>query len=193
MKVATRRHPTRHIAMFIATAVATCSRSARIYEASYVAEPGRPWVDLKGKRYYRAPPDENVPDNKQAPTIPIGDRLLKTMMRRHAKGDRYVVQFAGRPVDCKKAFVSTVERARKLYPKLFKRDDGSPKRIVRHILRHTGITWLAIKGVDPFEICQFAGLSMEIFERVYAHHHPDYMSGIRKAQAKQPKLKVAAE
>jgi hypothetical protein len=36
-------------------------------------------------------------------------------------------------------------------------------------------------------------LTLETFERVYSHHHPDYMEGIRKAQAKQPKLKVAAE
>jgi hypothetical protein len=51
-----------------------------------------------------------------------------------------------------------------------------------------------MQGIDPYEICKFAGLTLETFERVYSHHHPDYMAGIRKAQAKQPKPpKMAAE
>ena len=65
--------------------------------------------------------------------------------------------------------------------------DGTPKRIVRHSLRHTGVTWLALAGVDPYEICKFAGLTMETFERVYSHHHPDFMSGIKNAQSGKPR------
>jgi len=126
-QLVTRRRPTKHILMFVAAAISTCSRSARIYEASYISEVGRPWADLKAKLYYRAAPDETVSAIKQAPTIPIGEGLLKSMIRRHAAGDRYVVEFKGKPVDCKKAFVNTVERARKAYPKLFHRPDGTPK------------------------------------------------------------------
>ena len=191
-KVTERRH-IKHIVQFVAAAVGTCSRSARIYEASYVAEPGRPYVDLEAGLYYRAAPGEAVSANKQAPTIPVGDRLLKAMKRWHARGDRYVVQYAGRPVDCKKAFNTAVSAARKAYPDLFKRPDGSEKLIVRHTLRHTGVTWLAIQGVDPYEICKFAGLTMETFERVYSHHHPDFMAGVRKAQAKPAKVTKLVE
>ncbi len=46
--------------------------------------------------------------------------------------------------------------------------------------------------IDPYEICKFAGLTLEAFERAYSHHNPDYMAGIRKAQANQPELKIAA-
>ena len=181
---ATKRWPTRHVAKFIATAVDTCSRAARIYEASYDAQPGRPWINLATGDYFRAAPDEKVAANKRAPTIRIGDRLHKSM-RLWARRDRYVCEFAGRSADPKKAFMSTVERARARYPALFKRPDGSEKVVVRHILRHTGITWLALQAVDPYEICKYAGLSLETFERVYSHHHPDYMSGIRRAKAKK--------
>ena len=153
-QLVTRRRPTKHILMFVAAAISTCSRSARIYEASYISEVGRPWADLKAKLYYRAAPDETVSAIKQAPTIPIGEGLLKSMIRRHAAGDRYVVEFKGKPVDCKKAFVNTVERARKAYPKLFRRPDGTPKQVVRHTLRHTGITWRAIQGIDPLRNLQ---------------------------------------
>ena len=184
-RVETTKRPNKHIVKFIAAGIGTCSRSARIHQASYVAEPGRPFVDLDNGIYYRAAPDEKVAANKQAPPIPIGSRLLKSMKRWHAAGDKYLVEFAGRPADCRRAFEATVKRARKAYPDLFKRDDGSPKKIVRHILRHTGITWLAIAGVDPYEICKFAGLTMETFERVYSHHHPAYMQGVMKAQAKK--------
>jgi integrase len=182
--VGTSKHTTRHIVKFIATAVVTCSRSARIYEASYVGEPGRPFVDLEKARYHRAWADEVVSANKQAPTIPIGPRLLKAMRRWRAAGDTYVVEYNGQPANPKKAFTSTVGRARKAYPLLFKRDDGTEKQILRHTLRHTGITWLALQGVDVYEICNFAGLTKETFERVYAHHHPDYMDGVMKAQGK---------
>jgi integrase len=180
------------VCKFIAVAIATCSRSARIYEASYDAEVGHPWVDLEEKIFYRAAQDENVPANKRAPPIPLGERILAAMKRWHAKGDRYVVEWAGKPANCKRAFAQTVLRARKQNPDLFKRPDGTPKEVVRHTLRHTGITWLALAGVDPYEICKFAGLSMEVFERVYSHHHPAYMRGVMKAQRKGNKL-VAAE
>ena len=183
-RVETTKRPNKHIVKFIAAGIGTCSRSARIHQASYLAEPGRPFVDLVAGFYHRAAPGEKVAANKQAPPIPIGSRLLKSMNRWHAGGDKYLVEFAGRPADCRRAFEATVRRARKAYPDLFKRDDGSPKKIVRHTLRHTGITWLAIAGVDPYEICKFAGITMETFDRVYSHHHPAYMKGVMKAQEK---------
>lgn len=197
--VETTRRRWRHLVPFVATAIATCSRSARIYEASYVAEPGRPYVDLRRGIYHRSWQGEVVAGNKRAPTVPVPDRLLRAMRHwsadkvrrgRVVPGDRYVVQYANRAADPKKAFSQCVEAAREAFPTLFRRDDGTPKVIVRHSLRHTGITWYALEGVDPYEICKFAGLSMEVFERVYSHHHPDFMSGIRKAKGRsKPKAK----
>lgn len=195
--VVTSRRRWAHLVPFIATAIATCSRSARIYEASYVAEAGRPWIDLERGVYYRTAPGEVVAGNKRAPTVPVGPLLLKAMRRwaspRTRRGEvlpgrRYVVEYAGRPVDPKGSFTECLERARELYPHLFRLPDGSPKRIVRHSLRHTGVTWLALAGVDPYEICKFAGLTMETFERVYSHHHPDHMQGVRKAQSRKARV-----
>jgi hypothetical protein len=45
-------------------------------------------------------------------------------------------------------------------------------------LRHTALTWLALEGVDVYEILRFGGITMEVFENVYAHHHPDHMKGV---------------
>jgi hypothetical protein len=44
------------------------------------------------------------------------------------------------------------------------------------VLRHTAVTWQAQVGVPSHEICGFFGITMEMFERVYAHHHPDHQS-----------------
>jgi hypothetical protein len=30
--------------------------------------------------------------------------------------------------------------------------------------------------VPPHEICGFFGITLEVFERAYGHHHPDYQS-----------------
>jgi hypothetical protein len=42
---------------------------------------------------------------------------------------------------------------------------------VPYATRYTSVTSVAIAGVDPYEICRFAGLTTEVFEEVYAHHH----------------------
>ncbi len=70
-------------------------------------------------------------------------------------------------LDCDKAFAASVAAL------------GLGDDVVPHTTRHSGITWLALEGVDPWEICRFAGITMEVFEEVYAHHHPDYMDGVR--------------
>jgi integrase len=181
----TARWHRRHVAKFIVVAIATCSRASRIFEAGYVAQPGQPWLDLDHGLFYRAAPGARTYKNKRSPTVPLTSRLLATLRRWHARGDDYVVTYAGRPADPKRGFASNLALARERYPTLFLRPDGTPKHIVRHSLRHTGVTWLALAGVDPYEICKFSGISMAVFESTYSHHHPSFMAGIEKAQGKK--------
>ena len=80
-----------------------------------------------------------------------------------------MVEFNGEPIgSIDKAFAANAALA------------GFSGDVVPHTIRHTGITWLAIEGVDPYEICRYAGITMEVFENVYAHHHPDFMRGVHK-------------
>ncbi len=46
------------------------------------------------------------------------------------------------------------------------------------LLRDAGCA--STKDVDPYEICRYDSITMEIFEDVYAHHHPDFMTGVHK-------------
>ncbi|WP_237481512.1 hypothetical protein [Lichenibacterium dinghuense] len=204
------QRPWAHVGRFIVVAIATCSRSSRVYEASYAPEPGRPWVDLQKGVLYRQAPGTKV-TKKKAPTIDLSPRLVSAMRRwssphtvrgREVPGDRYVVQMRSRPVDPKAGFVLVVEAAvaaaraddaRReavgLEPRrLFLRDDGAPKVIVRHTLRHTGITWLAeTPGVDVEDVCSYAGITRAMFDRVYGHAHRARSRKVVAAQTRKPR------
>ena len=67
--------------------------------------------------------------------------------------------------------------------------DGGDRRelegkVTPHTLRHTAATWLMQNGVPMWEAAGFLGMSKEILEKTYGHHHPDHMKaaalGFRK-------------
>jgi integrase len=50
---------------------------------------------------------------------------------------------------------------------------GLDKDVTPHTLRHTRATWLMQAGIDPWEAAGHLGMSLEMLERHYGHHHPD--------------------
>lgn len=104
---------------------------------------------------------------KKQPSIRMPPRFLAHVRRwkRRRIAIEFLVEWQGEPVKrISKAFRS-VRKAAGLGP------DVTP-----HTLRHTAITWQAQLAVPPHEICGFFGITMEMFERVYGHHHLDYQS-----------------
>lgn len=167
----TKRRPSVHIARFALTAVYTGSRSARIWQASFVKEEGRPFIDLDAGVFYRAWEGERVASNKRAPPIRLPERLLAHMRRWHRLGAKYVVEYLGNPVDPKRAFRNLVDEVLG--------DDA--KGIVRHTLRHTSATWLMQAGTDKWEASGYLGMTLETLEKTYGHHHPDHQAGVGAA------------
>lgn len=160
-----------HVARFLLVALYTGSRSARVWQASFVKEEGRPFVDLDSGVFYRSWDDETVAKNKQAPPIRLPDRILAHMRRWHAMGAKYVVEFHGKAGDPKQAF-----------KRLVKEVLGSEGvDVVRHTLRHTAATWLMQAGTEKWEAAGFLGMTLETLEDTYGHHHPDHQSGVSKA------------
>ena len=51
----------------------------------------------------------------------------------------------------------------------------------RHDLRHTAATWLMQAGADKWAVSGFLGMSVQVLERVYGHHHPDHMKSAVEA------------
>ena len=96
---ATDRHTRRHIARFMVVARYMGSRAGVICGASIAAKrpAGRPWVDLAtGVFYGRAAGERPTRKRKQTVRVPLP--LLAHMRRWHRRGQRFVVEWNGRPV-----------------------------------------------------------------------------------------------
>jgi integrase len=127
-------------------------------------------VDLVGGRL-----DFNTPGarrtNKRRARIPIPAKLLGHLRRASKRGVElgFVINENGKRLgDVKRGFASACRKS--------KLEDVSP-----HVLRHTCATWLMQRGVPMWEAAGFLGMSRETLERVYGHHHPDYLRGAAEA------------
>jgi integrase len=81
------------------------------------------------------------------------------------------VEFNGKPVaSVKKGFKTAVGLAR------------LPGNVTPHTLRHTVATWLMQRGVPIWEAAGFLGMSPEVLQDTYGHHHPDYLQGAAAGQ-----------
>ena len=57
----------------------------------------------------------------------------------------------------------------------------------RHDLRRTAITWTMKRGADKWAAAGFLGLTLDTLERVYGHHHPDYLrSAVEAIERRTP-------
>ncbi len=167
----TGRRSRQHIARFLIAALYTTRRKEAVLTAAlspdFVASKGDPYVDLDQGIFYGRP--SAAGSKKRQPKITVPLRLLGHFRRWRKNGQKFMIEFNGDPVGrIDKAFAANVVAA------------GLSDDVMPHTTRHTGITWLAIEGVDPYEICAYAGITLETFQKHYAHHHPDFMINVRK-------------
>jgi integrase len=173
---ATGRRSLAHIARFILIGLYTGTRAGAICGAALEPTPGKGWIDLENGVFYRRP-DGAHETKKRQPPIRLPDRLLAHLRRWKRLGisRRYVVEWNGAPV---KRINKGFRSARRLA--------GLGDDVVPHALRHTCATWLAQARVPIHEICGYLGMTREMFERVYGHHHPDYQANAVNALSKRP-------
>jgi integrase len=168
--VKTDRASRQHIARFLLVGLYTGSRAGVICSAALTRAIGRGWVDLDNGVFYRNPTGKKV-TKKRAPPIRIPDRLLAHMRRWQRKGlsQNAVVEFNKKPVkSVRKAFARVAE-------------DAKLAGVSPHVLRHTAVTWAMQGGGDLWEVAGFFGMTVEVLERVYGHHHPDHGKGVARA------------
>jgi integrase len=139
-----------------------------------------PQVDLERGVVSFKEPGAKVTNKRRADHVPIPSKLLGHLRRARARGTDlgFVVNDDGaRLADVKRGFASACKRAGL---------DG----VTPHTLRHTAATWLMQARIPTWEASAFLGMSRETLERVYAHHHPDYLRAAAEAQpprlAKRP-------
>lgn len=172
----TARYTLRHLARFVLIGLYTGSRAATIAAASPVHADGRSWVDLDQGIFHRRQVGKKS-TNKRQPTIPIPTRLLAHMRRWHRKKlvVSHFVEWNGKSVaSVKTAFSRAVSEA------------GLPPAVTPHTLRHTAATWLMQSGVDLWEASGYLGMSVEMLQKVYGHHHPQHMRAAAQGITKRP-------
>lgn len=165
----TDRRTRRHIARFILVALYTGTRASAICGASFRQQPGHGWVDLDTGVFHRRASGAKRTKKRQ-PAIPLPDELLAHMRRWRARGQEYVIEWNGGPVD----------RIYRAFTRVAK-DAGLGPDVTPHVLRHTAVTWSMQAGTDPWEAAGYYGLTLETLREHYGHHHPAHMNSARTA------------
>lgn len=164
------RLTSQHIARYILVGLYTGSRNGDICGAAVIPTIGRGYVDLE-RGVFKRKPDNKKETSKRQPTIPLPPKLLAHMRRWKRLGisKRSVIEFNGKPITrVRDGWDSLVYRAGL--------STNDPRRkIVRHTLRHTAITWYLTpdrrtgKKVDIETVSQYCGVSERVIRDTYRH------------------------
>jgi len=169
--ITTDKRPLRHLARFILIGLYTGTRASAIASASPYRDIGHSFVDLDHGIYYRLAIGRRATNKRQSPA-PIPPRLLAHMRRWVRRGivTSHFVEWQGAPVkSVKTGFRHAVKLA------------GLWGKVTPHTLRHTAATWLMQRGVPIWQAAGYLGMSAQMIERTYGHHHPNYMRGAAAA------------
>jgi integrase len=160
----TDRATAQHVARFILLALYTGSRAGVLCGAVLYRTEGKGWIDLESGVFYRRPAGRRETKKRQPP-VRLPPRLLAHLRRwkRLKIAIHAAVEWNGEPV-------SRINKA----SRSVRRAAGLGSDVTPHCLRHTCATWLAQRGVPTWEAAGFLGMTVETFERVYGHHHPDH-------------------
>jgi integrase len=175
----TQRAVGQHVARFILVGLYTGSRHAAICNAALMPTIGRGHVDLDRGVFYRRAKGARETKKRQPP-VRLPSRLLAHLRRWQQLGiaNQAVVEWNGKPIrSVRKAFAAAVNAARL---------DSLDGTVTPHVLRHTAATWAMQAGGDLWQIAGFLGMTVEVLERVYGHHHPDFQRDAAEAVARSP-------
>ncbi|MFC0009653.1 tyrosine-type recombinase/integrase [Devosia nitrariae] len=180
--VVSDRYRWRHLARFILVGLYTGTRAAAICGAALKVTPGSGYVDLDQGVLYRRP-HGRAETKKRQPPARLPPRLLSHIRRwaQHRGDDTisktHVVEYQGVPIrETNKAFALAVAAA------------GLGPDVTPHVLRHTAATWMMQHGADLWDAAGYLGMSVQMLERTYGHHHPDHQqSAIDAVTAKRRK------
>ncbi len=152
-----------HVRLFVTLALHTGARSGAIV--------GLTWdrVDLP-RRLVDFREAGRMRTRKRRVPAPINDTLYAALVEAQAAATtEYVIEWAGGPVArIKHAFRDAAARAKLA-------------GVTPHVLRHTAVTWMLQGGIDPWKAAGLVGMTVEMAQQVYGHHHPDYLRDAARA------------
>ena len=172
IRAAYRNPKAKHLARFILIALYTGTRSEAILSMGYMPSTTGGHVDTeKGVMYRRG--TGKVETKKRTPTVPVPPRLLAHLRRWERMGARWVVEIDGQRVGSLKTAWRTALR------------EAGIEHCTKHDLRHTAVTWAMQGGADKWAAAGYFGLSLDMLESVYGHHHPDHMGSVLEAMGRR--------
>lgn len=152
-----------HVRLFCTIALMTAARRGAIL--------GLTWdrVDLDAGLIDFRIPGKAATRKRQVQT-PINDTLRAALVEaRRFSTCAHVVEWSGGPVASVRKGVAEAARRAGL------------SGVTPHVFRHTAVTWMMQAGVSMFDAASYAGMTAEMVEKVYGHHHPDHLRGAAKA------------
>jgi integrase len=118
------------------------------------------WIDFGAGSGNKRRPKISIPDNMRLWT-------LLTMPRVHPE---YVITYRGQPIaDVKKGFREVLAEAK------------IRKQVTPHSMKHTAITLMLQRGIDPETVSIWTNTSLKTINGVYSHHIPDHHDALAEA------------
>lgn len=176
----TARDVGKHIARFILVGLYTGTRHGAICGAAFQEAIGRGHIDLDRGVFYRRAKGVRETKKRQTP-VRLPDRLLAHLRRWHQRGiaTHAVIEWNGKPVrSVRRGFAAAVKAAGLPL--------AGPDRITPHVLRHTAATWAMRQGADLWQAAGFLGMTVEMLQDRYGHHHPDFQVDAARAVSASP-------
>ena len=172
IRAAYRNPKARHLARFILVALYSGTRTDAILRLRFMPHVNGGHVDCeRGVMYRRAAGEAQT--KKRTPAAPIPPRLLAHLRRWERMGARHVVEVKG-------ARVASLKTAWRTALK-----ESGIDHATKHDLRHTAITWAMQNGADRWHAAGFFGLTVDMLESTYGHHHPAHMQSAVEAMGRR--------
>lgn len=165
----TGRETGKHVARCILAGIYTGTRPGVILNTWITPREDAPWIDIDRGVWYRRGDGERQ-TKKRRPPIPLPGRFLAHLRRWRRLGiiETHLIEWNGRPVSSIRKGLASAEAA-----------SGIEKHVTPHVFRHTAATWRMQNGVDLWQTAGYLGMTVEMLEERYGHHHPDHLAGAR--------------
>ncbi len=178
----------RHLARFIIAGIYTGTRKEAVLGLG-IDMPSilHGWVDTDAGLLYRVGSGQRRTKKRQ-PTARLPRPFLGHLRRWKAMGCSWVVEncHGNRVGDIKHGWSHCISLAESMAAAAAEKSGDASRAIclsgvTPHTLRHTAITWAMQRGADKWEACGYFGVSIQVLEEVYAHHHPDHQGSAVRA------------
>ena len=132
-------------------------------------------MDRRRRRRVLSPPGGHPRDQETPAGHPPSEPPSRPCPALESQRRRFAVEWNRQPaLRIDRAFAAVVKDAR------------LNDKVTPHVLRHTAVTWAMQNAADRYQGGEYFGLSQELLERRYGHHHPDYLGTVADAITGRP-------